>query len=235
MNARSLLVAAMVAILGSATSHVRAQSTPTPQPAKAAAAAGFTLTISGEIEPDFAPTVGRLAALFYESYPKLVGRFENPRKPAPRTIRLKFERGLKVPAYCTGDAITVSIDWLRRNPNDIGLLAHELTHAVQAYPSPDPGWFTEGFADYTRHLYGPKEQPGWALPAELNEKQSYKDSYRTTARFLLWLDTKHPDTVDKLHRKMQDRAMTLEDFKTLTGKTVDELWGECVRELGKKP
>jgi len=233
MIARSMLFAVMVALVGSGTSDVCAQTAPTSPVAKETTPAGFTLTISGEIEPDFAPTVGRLAALFYESYPKLVARFENPRKPAPRAIRLKFERGLKVPAYCTGDAITVSIDWLRRNPNDIGLLTHELTHAVQAYPSPDPGWFTEGLADYTRQLYGPKEQPGWSLPAELTEKQSYKDSYRTTARFLQWLDAKHPDTVDKLHRKMQDRTMMLEDFKTLTGKTVDELWGECVRELTK--
>lgn len=235
MTARLMWFATVLALVELGATSVGSQGKPAAPVAKAEAAAGYTLTISGEIEPDFAPTVGKLAALFYESYPKLVARFENPRNPAPRAIRLKFERDLKVPAYCTGDAITVSIDWLRRNPNDIGLLTHELTHAVQAYPSPDPGWFTEGFADYTRQLYGPKEQPGWSLPAELTEKQSYKDSYRTTARFLLWLDAKHPDSVDKLHRKMQDRTMTLEDFKTLTGKTVDELWGECVRESRKKP
>jgi hypothetical protein len=198
-----------------------------------AAAAGFELVISGEIEPDFAPTVGRLTALFYESYPKLVARFENPRKPAPRRIALKFERGLKVPAHCVGDVITISIDWLRRYPNDLGLLTHELTHAVQAYPSPNPGWFTEGLADYARALYGPKVQPNWELPPKLDSRQNYTDSYRTTARFLQWLDAKHPGSVDKLHRKMQERAFAIEDFQTLTGKTVEELWGECVKETGK--
>lgn len=203
------------------------------QPAAAAsgpARGGFELVISGEVEPDFAPTVGKLTALFYESYPKLVARFENPRKPAPRRIALKFERGLKVPAHCVGDVITISIDWLRRYPNDLGLLTHELTHAVQAYPSPNPGWFTEGLADYARALYGPKVQPGWELPPKLDSRQNYTDSYRTTARFLQWLDTKHPGTVDKLHRKMQERAFAIEDFKGLTGKTVEELWAACVKE-----
>lgn len=218
-------------LLGSRASASLGQS-----PANAAkpdAAPGYSLLISGEIEPDFAPTVGRLAALFYESYPKLVERFEHPQKPAPRQIRLVFEHGLKVPAHCRGDVVTVSVDWMRRNPNDLGLLTHELTHAVQAYPSAEPGWFTEGLADYARKLYGPKDQPGWSLPTQLTEKQSYKDSYRTTARFLVWLEEKHPGAVDKLHRRMQDRAYTPDDWKTFTGSTVDELWSACVRELGR--
>lgn len=198
--------------------------------AAAKPAAGYSLAIDGEIEPDFAPIVGRLTQLYYESYPKLVARFEHPERPAPRKIRLTFERGMKVPAHCSGDVVTISIDWLRRNPNDLGLLTHELTHAVQRYPSPNPGWFTEGLADYARALYGPKQQPGWSLPAKLTEKQSYTNGYTTSAKFLTWIDTKHPGTVDKLHRKMQDKTMTLDDFKTLTGKTVDELWAECVTE-----
>lgn len=199
-------------------------------PATAKPAPGYALVIEGEVEPDFAPIVGRLVQLYYESYPKLVARFEHRDRPAPRKIHLKFERGMKVPAHCAGDVVTVSIDWLRRNPSDLGLLTHELTHAVQRYPSPNPGWFTEGLADYARALYGPKEQPGWSLPTKLTEKQSYTNGYTTSARFLTWLEAKHPGSVDKLHRKMQEKTMTVEDFKTLTGKTVDELWAECVKE-----
>ena len=233
MNTRifSLAVSVLILTLSARVSLAAAADVPAKTDAAKAAAGGFELVISGEIEPDFAPTVGKLTALYYESYPKLVARFENPRKPAPRRIALKFERGLKVPAHCVGDVITISIDWLRRYPNDLGLLTHELTHAVQAYPSPNPGWFTEGLADYARALYGPKVQPGWELPPKLDSRQNYTDSYRTTARFLQWLDTKHPGTVDKLHRKMQERAFAVEDFKKLTGKTVEELWAECVREL----
>ena len=158
-----------------------------------------------------------------------------PKKPAPRHINLVLARDIKVPAYCSNATITVSVEWLQKHPDDLGVLTHELTHAVQAYPNSDPGWLTEGLADYARHLYGPKEQPGWALPAQLTAKQSYKDSYRVTGRFLLWLDDKHPGVVDKLHRRMQDREFAIEDFRTFTGTAIDELWEDSVRELKKKP
>lgn len=188
----------------------------------------YTLTISGDIDPAMSLVAGQMTTLFYQSYPRLVERFGNPKKPAPTHIELVFAKDIKVPAYCTGSKITVSIEWLSKHPEDIGLLTHELTHAVQAYPRSGPGWFTEGLADYARFLYGPKEQPNWALPAKLTAQQSYKNSYRVTGKFLLWLDGKYPGVVDKLHRKMQDREFVIEDFKVLTGKTIDELWDECV-------
>lgn len=200
----------------------------------ASAEDGLVLTIRGGVDPEFAPTVGRLTALFYEGYPRLLERFDNPKKPASRQITLMFKQGLRVPAFCSGAQITVSTDWLTRHPEDVALLTHELTHAVQAYPVGEPGWLIEGIADYARHLYGPKEQAGWRLPERLLPRHSYKDSYRVTARFLVWLDQRHPGTVDKLHRRLQDREFALDDFRTFTGKTVDALWQECVRELGKE-
>jgi len=190
----------------------------------------YILTISGRVDPAMAPVAGQMTTLFYQSYPRLVERFGNSKKPAPTHIELVFERDLKVPAYCSGSKITVSIEWLTRHPEDIGLLTHELTHAVQSYPRSEPEWFTEGLADYARHLYGPREQPNWNLPTQLTAKQSYKDSYRVTGKFFLILDGKYPGIVDKLHRKMQDREFVIEDFKTLTGKTIDELWEECLEK-----
>jgi hypothetical protein len=195
----------------------------------------FSVTFTGEIDPGASAVVGKLATIFYDSYPPLVKRFEHPDRPAPRHVTVVFKRPLRVPAYCAGDTITVSADWLKKNPDDVGLLTHELTHAVQRYEGDGPGWFTEGLADYTRKVYGPKEQPGWALPAKLTAKQSYTNSYRVTGRFLQWLEDKHPGTVDKLHRRRQDREFELADFKTFTGKTADELWADCVADLGKTP
>ena len=193
----------------------------------------FTLTLRGEIDAEFAPIVGQLSALYYQCYPKLVERYENPKKPATRHVTLTFKRNVNYPAFCTGSEITINVDWLKRNPNDIGLLTHELTHVVQAYPMSNPGWLVEGIADYARKEFGPKEQPGWQLPKKLSEKQSYRNSYRVTARFLEWLDQKQPGTVVKLHQRMQSREFELGDFKTFTGKSVDELWQECVSELNK--
>ncbi len=201
-----------------------AEETATPQPE-------LTLVLEGPVDAEFAPIAGQLTALFYECYPKLLTRFEHPTRKAPRKIRLIFDPKLDIPAHCSGDRVTVGIKWLKAHPDDIGLLTHELTHTVQAYPDSNPGWLTEGIADFARKVYGPEKQPGWNFPARLSSQQSYTNSYGVTARFLVWIDTKHPGTVDTLHRRMQDREFRLEDFKTATGKTVDELWRECVEEL----
>ena len=193
----------------------------------------LSLTIRGDVPPALAPTVGKLTTLFYECYPKLLKRFDNPKKPASRLITIIFKRKMPVPAYCQGSEISVSIDWLLDHPDDIGLLTHELTHAVQAYTGATPGWLVEGIADYARSLYGPKETGGWSLPSRLNEKNSYKDSYRVTAKFLVWLDMKHPKLVDQLHRSLQDRTFQLDDFKTHTGQTIDVLWEQFLQDLAK--
>ena len=191
------------------------------------------LTLEGPIDAELAPVAGKLAEHFYQCYPKLLARFEHPDKPAPRRIRIVFDPKLRIPAHCSGGTVTAGVEWLKKHPDDIGMLAHELTHAVQAYPKSDPSWLTEGIADYARQLYGPEKQPGWQLSEKLRAQQSYKDSYRVTARFLVWLDEKHPGTVDKLHREMQNRTFELEDFTEFTGQDVDTLWRECVTALDK--
>lgn len=192
------------------------------------------LTIEGKVEGALIPVAGGMTALFYESYPKLLARFENPERPAPREIRVVFDEALTIPAHCVGGTLTVGSKWLRAHPEDIALLTHELTHSVQAYPKAQPLWLTEGIADYSRHVYGPKEQAGWKLPDTFGPQQSYKEGYRVAARFLVWLEQKHPGIVDTLHRRMQKGDFSENEFQTLTGKTVDELWKQCVAELAPK-
>ena len=201
---------------------------PAPKPADA-----LTLTVTGDVEPALAPVAGKMVAHFYESYPKLLKRFENPDKPALRAVRLVFAPG-KVPGYTAGGTVTVSTDWLGEHPDDIGLLTHELTHVVQAYPPGGPGWLTEGIADYARHLYGPDKQ-SWKLPGQLSPDWSYTKGYGITARFLVWLDEKHPGSLDKLHRRMQGGGVKDADFKAITGTDLDALWQECVKESRAKP
>jgi hypothetical protein len=152
---------AVIALVGLMVSPGLCQ--PTASDAKQDSAKSLTLIIGGEIDADMAPVAGRLATFFYQCYPKLLERFEHPRKPAPRQIHLVFQRGLKYAGQTSGATITVSVEWLKIQPDDLGMLTHELTHVVQAYPSPEPGWLTEGVAEYARHLYGPKEQPGSTL------------------------------------------------------------------------
>lgn len=192
------------------------------------------LTVEGEIEDaQMAKIAGELTTLFYECYPKLLKRFENEEKFAARHVRLVFKKGIKVPGYSHGDTVTVSVEWLQKHPDDLGLFTHELTHLVQAYPNPTPGWLTEGVADYARHAYGPAKQPGWSLPRKLRPDQSYKNSYNVTAKFLLWLDEKHPGTVNKIHRRMQAMKFETEDLVDFTGKDIETLWRECVADLDR--
>jgi hypothetical protein len=217
---------------------VLSQSEKTPKqpapPKKESEKSPFSVTIAGDVDAKLATTAGQMTTVFYQSYPQLVARFENPKKPAPRFIRIIFEHGMSVPAYCTGSEIKVSVEWLQKHPDDIGMLTHELTHSVQGYPRGTPGWITEGLADYARQIYGPKEQPNWSLPSRLTERQSYRDSYRVTARFFLWLDAKYPGVIDKMHRRVQDRDFDVADFRMLTGRTIDDLWQDCVADIGTK-
>lgn len=191
---------------------------------------GYSVTISGEVDSKMAAVAGEMTTEFYRCYPRLIERFDNAEKPASRHIRIVFRRGIRVPAYCQGSQVTVSVEWLRQHPGDIGMLTHELTHAVQQYPQPNPSWLTEGIADYARKLYGPEEQPDWSLP-ELSPRNSWTDSYRVTARFLEWLDQTHPGTVDKLHTKLQAGAYRDDQFEEFTGVPLEKLWTQCVREL----
>lgn len=207
------------------------QEDPKPEPPRTPPP--LSLTIEGDVDGEMAAIAGQLATLFYECYPKLLKQYESPDKFAARKIKLVFKKGIKVPGYSHRDTVTVSVDWFAKHPHDLGLFTHELTHLVQAYPNSNPGWLTEGIADYARHKFGPKEQPGWSLPRRLRPDQSYKNSYGVTAKFLVWLEEKHPGSVDKLHRQMQMNKFEIEDFETITGQDVETLWRECVKELAR--
>lgn len=220
-----LLTFSLLATLASGQEEpkeAKAEAPRTPPPTR--------LTIEGDVDPEMGKVAGQLTTLFYECYPKLLKRFENEEKFAARHIKLEFKKGIKVPGYSHRDTVTVSVDWFQKHPEDIGLFTHELTHLVQAYPNSNPGWLTEGIADYARHVYGPEKQR-WQLPKKLRPDQSYKNSYGVTARFLVWVDEKHPGTVDKIHRRMQAQKFEVEDFVDFTGKDIDTLWRECVMEL----
>ena len=147
----------------------------------------------------------------------------------PETIRLVMKKELGAPGVTSGATIQVSARWVSEHPDDFGLVIHELTHVVQAYPNggDKPGWLVEGIADYIRYWRFEPEKPH----APPGPKSSYRDGYGTTAAFLAWLVHKHDHRIvhrlDEALRKGQYRDAI---FRDATGKDLDALWQEFVAE-----
>jgi hypothetical protein len=87
---------------------------------------------------------------------------------------------------------------MQKHPEDLDVVTHEVMHIVQNYDrSTLPGWLTEGIADYVRYKYGVDNAGSkWALPY-YKAGQSYKNSYRITARFLNRLENNRHSRIVK--------------------------------------
>lgn len=164
-----------------------------------------------------------LVEIIFQVYPKLVRDF-NP--DARQELKVKIDTTYNGVAYAHNGEIVISSKWLRQRPEDLDLITHEVMHIIQSYPShAGPGWLTEGIADYVRHVYGVDNKGAkWSLP-NFSPNQKYTDSYRVTARFLLWATQKYDeDLVVKLDRNLRNKTYSAELWKNYTGKTLDELW-----------
>lgn len=171
----------------------------------------------------FAPvTKQKMIEAFFTVYPKEAKRFN------PQT--LKKVTFVIDPAYAgvaaTGRGVaTYNPKWLRDHPEDIDVVTHEVMHVVQAYRGGSPGWLTEGIADYVRYVYGVNNVNGkWTLP-DYKAGQSYTNSYRITARFLVWLEQNgHRKLVNELDNAARTHTYSPQIWSQKTGKTLDELW-----------
>ncbi len=160
-------------------------------------------------------------ALCEEWYPKMSEFLATPGFTPPTEVALVFEKDKKGVADTVGNKIRVAADWVTKHPEDTGMIVHELAHVVQAYPKSDPGWVTEGVADYIRYFQYEKK----SVPPKEKRKGSYKDGYRTSAAFFAWIAEKHDkDIVKKLNEVMRASRYKEDLFKTWTGKDLETLW-----------
>jgi hypothetical protein len=152
----------------------------------------------------------------------------------PREIKLVIKRNIDPPAYAQGGTITVKGPWITAHPDDLGLIIHEMTHVIQAYPDSDktPGWLVEGIADYIRWWrYEPELHATKGRTKIDPAKSNYTDAYRTTAVWLAWCtQTYDRRLVPALDKAMRDREDPMPIFARLTGKTADKLWKQFVTE-----
>ena len=178
----------------------------------------FDATLKEGTEDKFVSTV-------FKVYPKLLKDF-NP--DAQKHITINIDTSYTGVAYAFNGEITVSSRWLKQKPTDIDLITHEVMHLIQSYPhGGGPVWLSEGVADYVRFKYGVDNTgAGWSL-TDFNENQIYTNSYRITARFLVWLSENYDDAiVYKLDQQMRSKTYSEDSWEKLTGKGIDSLWDQ---------
>ncbi len=188
---------------------------------------GWTLIFSNQ-DPSFSPEIiSKLKETFFTVYPPLVKRFN--KKSADKVVFV-IDPGYDGVAATSDDKVVFNPLWFKNHPGDIDVVTHEVMHIVQAYgDTPGPGWLTEGIADYVRYRYAVDHAGAdWKLP-DVDQNQHYTNSYRVTARFLVWLEQhKEKKIVDRLDLVMRNHTYQDSIWKELTGKTIDELWKEYV-------
>jgi hypothetical protein len=149
----------------------------------------------------------------------------------PTQLKMTLKNDYNGVAAAGGGRITGSVKYFKNNPNDIGAMVHETAHCVQNYRARGlPGWLVEGIADYVRFW---RYEPGKAGRLQ-PERAKYDGSYRTTAAFLAFVTEKYDrQAVPKLNAMLRENRYTPEAWRTLTGKSVDELNQEWRQSLAR--
>lgn len=185
----------------------------------------FIVEINTSAAPECETFAAKAKAIAEEWYPKINEILFGPDQPLPtRLVRLTF-RPMKGVAHATHDGIHISADWVtKQQPDDYGMVVHELTHVVQAYKGKSEFWVTEGIADYVRYeRYEPGKQK-WPLDPD---KSSYKQGYGIAGAFLAWLEkNKNTEIIRALNKACREGTYKREVFAELCGADVDTLWKE---------
>jgi len=189
----------------------------------------YTLTYESN-DKTFDPKLKeKLIATFFEVYPKLAKEYN------PKTLKkVKFfvDTAYKGVAATANGVIVFSPAYMSKHAGDIDVVTHEGMHIVQNYGrSVGPGWLTEGIADYVRYKFGiDNPGAGWTLPA-LKPEHAYKNSYRITARFFVWMENKvKPGIIKTIDQQLRDHTYTAESWNKITGKNLDELWASYIQD-----
>ncbi|CAF1310025.1 unnamed protein product [Adineta steineri] len=192
---------------------------------------GYNLTIKNTDSKLNAAVQQRLTEIYFDIYPRLINRFNTN---APRSIHVFIDGLNKYPYWGLAVDSTIIINSYRlRNPTSFAryydIFLHELAHLVQQYTTrnlADVKWLGEGLADYVRYRYGGSNiDADWSLPDYTN-KQFYYDSYKVTARFLIWLENKYNSSViEQLDKGLRDVTYKQNTtWNELTGQSIEKLW-----------
>lgn len=188
----------------------------TPSPAK--------FSVEYDEAPDVKEWAQKARELCEKWYPVISDLLASKDFTPPQEVRLVFREEKKGIAYTSGAKITIVADWIRKHPEDFGMVIHELCHVVQSYPG-GVGWITEGIADYVRYF---KFEPKPA-PPKISSKASYKEGYKTTATFFAWIEkSRDGEFIKKLNALLRENRYTEKVFKDWTGEDLETLWKDFI-------
>lgn len=167
---------------------------------------------------------------YFTVFPQLVNMFNDK---TTHEVVFVTDTAYKGVAEASGNRILFSTKYMNAHPYDIDIVTHEGMHIVQGYGyGSGPVWLTEGIADFIRYKYGVNNIGSkWYLPA-FKESQSYKNSYRVTARFFEWIDQKvKPGMIVQIDKELRNHTYTEATWATLSGgKSIDDLWADYAKD-----
>lgn len=192
------------------------------------------VTVDAKAAPDLQEWGDKAASLATEWFPHVTQLLSTQNWKPAKTLRLVFRLKQDAPAWCSGNEISISAEWVRKHPDDFGMIIHEMTHFIQSYPGnkSDTGWLVEGIADYIRWWRFEPESPR----SRINfEKATYHDAYRTTAAWLAWVSAKYNrGLVPALDLNLRNAEDPIPTLTKLTGKDPQTLWDEFRAATEKK-
>ncbi|GAA4430706.1 basic secretory protein-like protein [Bremerella cremea] len=186
----------------------------------------LTVVIDVSEVPELKAWGANAEKLIREWHPKVAEELKQEGFTAPTEVRVVFKKDMDGVAYTVRNQITIAGDWVKKHPEDNGMVIHELAHVCQAYPRGGPFWLTEGIADYIRFY---KFEPETSLHRINPERQKYTDGYRTSAQFVAWLEKTNPGFVQKVNEAIRKREYKNFMIREMTGKSVEQLWDEFVQ------
>lgn len=185
-------------------------------------------------------TEKELTPIIQQWYPKIVEMFPSEGFQAIKHVRFRYLRDTEmrgIPAYASGDTISMNADWFRGqlDREARGAVVHEMVHIVQAYSGrgrrsqgyrAPPGWIVEGIPDYVRwFLYEPQTK-GAMLSKKALANAKHDASYRTSANFIDWVIRNHSadgTLVQQLNAAARQGKYSSDLWQKLTGKSEEEL------------
>jgi hypothetical protein len=222
---------------------------PVPPITKSFSADGgkYHFTINATAAPDLMEWADtELRPVVQEWYPKIVAMLPSEGWQPTTNVTIRFRDNMTVPASAGGGNINCNAVWFRKElkREARGSVVHEMVHIVQNYrggrrtdtnTTRMPGWLVEGIPDYIRwFLYEPQTKGAEISKGRLANAK-HDASYRVTGNFLNWVTTKYDtNLVMKLNAAGRQGKYSEEIWKTLTGKTVQELGADWKKALEEK-